>query len=170
MIIRTTCRTCQTHLVAYLHNQLSPRTRRRVGQHLSHCAACYGVYVGQRGLSQELAADLPRVGQATTPQLGRVWTAIQADMARPRTVPRRHVMRYTFAVAVLVLAVLLPWSLNTRQIALAVPSHPTVPLTETVTETPPSQVVMARATLTADVTNPAIPAAETPTADPNGAD
>ena len=156
------CHTCQSKLVPYLHRQLSPRLQRRVGSHLDECPVCYAAYIAQRELSSELSAGLSRLGQPNAPQLGRMWSAIQADMQRPRPVPRRATGRAGVALLILTLALLLPWSLDKQQVAHAVPDQPAAPAsTAGVTEAP---VTVAMVTPAAKVnsTNALIPPAKTP--------
>lgn len=132
---------------------------------MNGCARCYGLYRAQRDLSHELSVSLPRVGQPNVPQLGRMWAAIQADMQRPQRVVNRQLLtRSGVACLILVLSLLLPWSLNNQQVALAVPSQPAAPKMLSATNTPPLQVALAAATEAVDtrVTDSAIPAAETP--------
>jgi len=99
------------------------------------------------------------MGQPDAPQLNRVWTAIQADMNRPQPVIRRHSLRFSIAAVVLLVTLLLPWSLNTQQIALAVPSQPQ-PNATLVTPTAPTGDAATAITLSA--TDAAIPPAQTP--------
>jgi anti-sigma factor RsiW len=163
-MMRMNCCECQSHLVAYLDNQLPPRLRHRVGQHINTCANCYATYMVQRNVARDLAASLPRIGQPNAPQLGRMWTAVQADMHRPTPVANRQLLtRSGVACVILILVMLLPWSLNQGQIALAVPSLPATPALNDATDTP-SNNTEAAVVVALNVTHAAIPAAETPDA------
>lgn len=164
------CHECQRHLVGYLDHRLSPRLLWRMDQHLNGCAICYAAYIQRRDLTRDLQSSLPFVGQANSQQLGRVWTAIQADMAQPKpaisTSLSRQLTHYSVAALILTLAILLPWSLDKQPVALALPSAPAIAVTAEVTETPTS--VGTPVAMVIGATDPAIPAAQTPaTPSPN---
>jgi hypothetical protein len=160
------CHTCQTKIVPYLHQQLSPRLQRRVALHLDGCPVCYAAYLSQRELSSELGAGLKRIGQPDMPQMQRMWSAIHADMQRPQRVSRRPVGRYGVVLLIFMLALLLPWSLDKQGVAHAIPNMPAPATTASVTETP-LHVVMATPIASAKSTDAVIPAAQTP-ATPEG--
>ena len=151
------------------HTSLSPKMQRRVGQHLDTCPVCYAAYLAQRDLSSELSASLTRIGQPSVPQLGRMWSAIQTDIQRPRPVPRRSTGRYGVALLILVLALLLPWSLDQQPVVRAIPNHPVAPASTADVTAAPTLVAMATPVATVNSTYAKIPAAETP-ATPAGAD
>jgi predicted anti-sigma-YlaC factor YlaD len=143
-----TCHDCRAHLPGYIHRELSPLVRRRVGAHLDKCEACYAVYTSQREVARELTQQVPLIGQADAPRLGKIWSSIQVEMARPRRstlsrIPRRR----GFAIVILVLVLLLPslgfHALQQRQVAMALPVPPTP--TET-SERTSQAVAMATAT------------------------
>lgn len=158
-----TCHQCQPKLLAYVHHQLSDRASRRVARHLNDCPLCYAAWLEQRDLARDLAQSLPALGRPDAPQLGRVWLAIQADMARPRAVSRPPLARFGVACLVFVLALVLPWSLDKQQVALAVPSQPPAPaLTATLSVTRAPETALRGQTPTASKTEAVIPAAETP--------
>jgi anti-sigma factor RsiW len=160
-LMRITCHECQTHLVAYVHDELPMRARRRVAQHISRCDNCYALYAMERNLSNELRSTVPLVGQPNAPQLGRVWAAIQTDMGRSRPVMGGHQARFGLAFIILILALALPWTMDKRQVALALPPQPAARVVVAMTETPASD---ESASSPLSVTNAAIPAAETPNA------
>jgi anti-sigma factor RsiW len=160
-----TCRQCQSKLVAYVHNQLNGRARARVDRHLNECPVCYAAYLAQRDVAQELAHSLPVLGRPDAPQLGRMWLAIQADMNRPRRIARPNLARFGVACLVLVLALILPWSLDKQQVALAVPPQPSAPpltVSLNVTASPEGGTRLVPPTAAASSTEAVIPAAETP--------
>lgn len=134
------CRRCRADIPAYLHRELTPRRRRRFGQHLNQCAACYAVYRQMRDQDRDLSARLPRIGTADEPQLARIWRGIQADLRPAASTRALHWrMRYSVAVAVLATALVLPWLIQPRQ-ALALPLPPT-PHQHTITYTHTQRVV-----------------------------
>ncbi len=159
---RISCRECRSQLIGYVNQQVPHRMRQRIGAHLSECPMCYTEYVAQRHLSDELAFALPLLGQPKQPQLGRVWSAIQSEMNRPTPVARAPLTRYAVACLILALALVLPWSLDKQQVALAVPQQPAAPLVPGATEAASTEEPRAVATVAPNVTNAAIPAAETP--------
>ena len=156
----TSCHDCRNHLDAYLRGELSQRARRRVAQHLSQCPACYADYVSHRNLSQDIETSIRRQGQPNAAQLGRIWQSIQTDMNRPTPVASRIDMRYTVAIFMLMITLLLPWSLDTQPVAHALPLPPQPALSPTGT---PVRIVSATEVV-ARVTDPPIPPAETPVA------
>lgn len=122
--MRITCHECQAHLVAYINDEVKPRRRRAVAQHLDECGACYAAYREQRGLVSDLQLDLKRIGQPSTPQLDTMWAAIQANMRHARPIRRRFRRRYGLAVVLILLTLLRPWSLSTPQFAFALSLAP----------------------------------------------
>jgi anti-sigma factor RsiW len=164
-MIRTTCNDCRSHLIGYLHQQLSPRKRRQVAQHLQSCAACYADYIAQRDLARELTSSVPALGQPAAPDLSRVWIAIQRDMSRSDPVRRRYLGHYGIACLILALTLLLPWSLGQQHIALAVPRQPSAPAVLSVTEAAGAteEANMAEVAMVS-ATDAVIPPAETPSA------
>ncbi|MFO7320528.1 MAG: zf-HC2 domain-containing protein [Chloroflexota bacterium] len=160
-----TCTQCQPKLLAYVHNQLADSDRRRVARHLNDCPVCYAAYLAQREVAQELAGTIPSIGLPDSLQLNRMWLAIQSDMNRPRTIPRPQLARMGVACLVFVLALLLPWSLDKQQVALAVPPPPRAPVVTAslnVTASPESGRRALPPTAAASSTEAVIPAAKTP--------
>jgi anti-sigma factor RsiW len=156
------CHACQSKLVPYLHRQLSPRMQRRVGSHLDECPVCYAAYIAQRELSSELTAGLSRLGQPNAPQMTRLWAAIQADIQKPRPVPRRTTGRAGVALLILILALLLPWSLDKQPVAHAVPDQPAAPASTAAVTEAPAVVAMLTPEARVNSTYALIPPAETP--------
>lgn len=106
-----------------MHGELPPRARQRVDQHLNQCSSCAAFYVAQRQLVRDLEQTLPQIARTSTPQLNRIWADIQADMTRPRIIARPQT-RYGVAALILMLALLLPWSMDKQRGALALPLQP----------------------------------------------
>jgi anti-sigma factor RsiW len=150
-------------LPGYVARELSPKQRARVSRHLNACAECYGVYVKQRQLMQELASSVPRIG-VDPPRLDRIRAAVMAEMMTP-TRPRGRIdqARYSVVALALMIAVLLPWSMRAYPFGLPTPPQPE-------TLTPQGTAVVAAlptdtATLTATLQSnyaPAPGATETP--------
>jgi hypothetical protein len=132
-----TCKDCRMHLSGYIQRELPLPLRRRVGGHLDQCAACYGVYLREREMAQELTAQVPLIGRADEPRLGRIWTAVQAEMTRPRRSSLSQIPKRYGVVTVVLVLVLLPslgfQALQHRQMLLALPVPPTP--TETIERT-----------------------------------
>jgi anti-sigma factor RsiW len=138
-----TCRDCQSHLTAYLHGEVTPKMRRQIAQHLRQCPQCDALYASQRDLSQELAFALPRLGQPDAGQLQRIWGAVQAEQNHPSGTSWRHyAAQYGFAALLLMLALLIPWTLHSQQMALALPLPPVPQEAQVAVSTPPSHVAV----------------------------
>ena len=88
------CKKCQANLVAYLHHELSPKKRQQVSLHLDRCERCYGIYLQEQDVMQNLTQIVPLVGQAKKPTFDRVWTAIQRDIQEPHRSVRPYSTRY----------------------------------------------------------------------------
>ncbi|MFQ3566489.1 MAG: zf-HC2 domain-containing protein [Aggregatilineales bacterium] len=120
------CQTCRAHLPGYAARELPPRLRALVGAHLDACPACYGIYRRQRLLMGELEHTLPLVGQPDLAGLGRIWSAVQVEMKRPRPSAFQRVSKRQGATALLLLLVLLlPWSFDAPSMTRALPLLPT---------------------------------------------
>ncbi len=136
-----TCRRCRADIPAYIHRELPPRRRRRVHLHLNGCAACYAFYRNLRDVDAELRATIPLIGIADAPQLAQVWRGIQAEMRPQRPAYGHWRMRYSLAMVVLVLAVILPWRFSAEQVR-ALPTQPTPRVQTDTTEAIVSHVVV----------------------------
>lgn len=149
-VMGMSCHRCRTALTGYLHNELTPRARRAVDQHLNRCTACASVYVQQRRIAREFETGFTRIGQPGQARLSHLWTAIQAEInpARPttqptfsRTVIQPITVRYAFVVCVLMLVLVVPPLISHVPTVLALPDPPT-----------PPQTLIAARLLTADET------------------
>jgi anti-sigma factor RsiW len=129
------CRYCRANLDAFLDSTLAPRARRRVARHIDSCATCYDAYTRRRDLRRELQQGIPLVGRNHTPDFDRIWSAVRVEI--PRLQARRTRYRYGFAVLMLLLALLVPFTMGNHELTRAVPVPP-VPETEASTETPAS--------------------------------
>jgi anti-sigma factor RsiW len=159
--MRYTCRHCRAELTAYIHKQLSPRRRQRVGHHLNACADCYALYRQLRDVDRDLAASLPLVGQPGRQQLAGMWQGIQAQISAPRRTIPVFRLRYGVAMMLAVMSLVLPWTFN-RQAAYALPLPPTPAHTSRITNAPD---VIAIATADA----PTVGFVPTPTLEANDA-
>lgn len=147
MNMRLNCTDYRAYLPAYIERELSPLMRRRVGAHLDRCESCYTAYVQQREVSRELRQQVPLIGRADAPRLNRIWTAVQGEMACPRSSAFRRIpARYQITTIILVVGLLLPslgfQALRHGQVVMALPVPPTP--TET-TEKTSQAVAMATA-------------------------
>lgn len=142
-----TCQDCQAHLVAYLHNELSPHLRRRVAYHLDDCAACYVRYTQQRDLARELHNAVPLLGRDHTARVDRVWAAVQSELIQPRPTPLLMRARYGLMLLSLLLALLFPWALGGQRLTSAAPPTQPPPLlairTAEITEPGPQGTAIA---------------------------
>ena len=127
------CGECRSHLVAFLHGDVSPLLRRRVARHLDHCPACYSLYLQELDLMRDLKRNVPLIGQGHQPSFDAIWAAIQTDIVKPKpSLPRFH-MRYGLAMLALVTVFLVPLTLGNQNLTLASPPTQPVPLTQPAT-------------------------------------
>ncbi|MCA9906107.1 MAG: hypothetical protein KC547_19765, partial [Anaerolineae bacterium] len=103
---------------------------------------CYAYYRHLRDVDNDLRATLPLIGVADAPQLLRVWRGIQAEMRPARPAYGHWRMRYSLAMAMIVLAIALPWQFAAQQ-ARALPAQPTPRDLTDVTEAVVQHVAMA---------------------------
>jgi anti-sigma factor RsiW len=138
---------CKARMIAFLHGELPPGSRRRVARYIDECPKCYAEYVRQRSLQHELAHRLPSLGQPNPDQLDRIWAGIQAEMQpAPRHTPLAYIARYGLATLALVMALLVPLligGLDGPQITVTQP-RPADLATE-VTASPPEPTSVAAA-------------------------
>ena len=120
------CRQCRALLPGYIQRELNPRQRAFVSRHLSGCAECYVFYMTQKQLERDLTFSVPRIGGA--PRLDKMRTAIKAEMtqpaARPKARTKMYQARYSLAALMLMIALLLPWSIQNHSFALPTPPQP----------------------------------------------
>src|SRR5690606_990750 len=125
------CHDCRKLIPAYVSRELPTDMRRSVGAHLDGCEACYTIYLRQREVTHELVQQVPAIGRTSAPQLGKIWNAVQAEMALPRPSSWSRINRRQSIVTIaLVLALLVPslgyQALKQRSmLALPVPPTPT---------------------------------------------
>lgn len=124
------CSDCRSHLVAFLHGDVSPLLRRRVARHIDHCTACYSLYLQELDLMRDLKRTVPMIGQGHRPAFEAIWAEIQTDIVKPkRDLPRFH-MRYGLAALALVMVFLVPLTLGNQNLTLASPPTQPIPLTQ----------------------------------------
>lgn len=153
------CSDCRKQLVAYIHRELKPAQRRRIGQHLAQCDACYNAYTAQQHIAGDLSSELHLMPGVDRRGLNRMWMGIRSDLKNPRH--RRPALRRYSAMLILALSTLgLSWSLGQQTVVLALPAAPTVPLQTVQLPTPTAE--QPEATRVASATIPVIPPAETP--------
>ncbi len=144
------CRVCREHLPGYISRELTTAARSQVAEHIQTCNACYAVYVHQRELSSELSRTLPGLG-SPLPSLERIWAGVEAEMRAPK---RQSISleqaRYSLAVVLLVIALLLPWSIRAHQFNLPTPPTPAALNT-------PSTPAVVSAKTTSEITPPVQP-------------
>ena len=129
--MRFSCRQCRTLLPGYIQRELSPKQRTFVARHLTACAECYVFYTTQQQLERELAFAVPRMGGAP-PRLEKMRSIVMAEMVRSGAKPKSlrkpnaklYQARYSLAALILMIALLLPWSMQNRSFALPTPPQP----------------------------------------------
>ncbi|GEM_PF-1025557 len=136
-MMRMSCRKCRATLTGYIHNELTPRARRRVELHLNECRACSAHYMEQKRAARDFEIELSAIGSPNAQRLDRVWAAIQheiqpADRAAnqvawglPRLEINRITLRYGVAAFALVGVLMLPTLIDRRPSASALPNPPT---------------------------------------------
>jgi anti-sigma factor RsiW len=129
MMNSLSCHDSRKFIPAYVSRELPTSLRRRVGAHLDGCEACYTVYMRQRKVAHELVQQVPAIGRADAPRLGKIWNAVQAEMALPRPSSwSRMTRRHGIVTIALVLALLLPslgYQALQQRVAMALPVPPT---------------------------------------------
>lgn len=125
-----TCRHCRALLPGYIQRELTPKQRAWVSRHLNECDECYVAYRTQQQLVRELRSGIPRIGtRGESPPFDAMRAAVLARVAQPsqptRSMQRMGVdyARYSIAVLLLVVVLLLP--LSTRGQTFSVPTPPT---------------------------------------------
>ncbi len=125
-----TCRHCRALLPGYIQRELTPKQRVWVSRHLNECDECYVACMEQRQLVRELSTSIPRIGtRGESPPFDALRAAVLAQVAQPgkpaRSMQRMGVdyARYSIAVLLLVVVLLLP--LSTRGRTFNVPTPPT---------------------------------------------
>jgi uncharacterized C2H2 Zn-finger protein len=143
------CHYCKAHLQAYIDGELTPKSRRRISQHLDRCPACYSAYAQRRDFSRELQQAIPLVGQRGAPDFKQMWGAIQAELPQPQ--PRFYQARYGLALLAFTLMLIVPFTMGHRDISRMPPSPP-APELLTKHETPDVTEPVAYATVAASIT------------------
>ncbi len=139
-----TCRQCRAALYPYVRRELTPNKRRFVAQHLETCTTCYAEYRRIRAFEGDLGGALAQLGVPSPLQLAHVWAGVQTQIAAPNEGHGLHFrMRYGAALALLVVALVIPWLLHHQQ-SMTVPLPPT-PQTQTQLVTHPA-IIIAMAT------------------------
>ncbi len=167
-MMRLSCRQCRKLLPGYIGRELSPKQRERVSRHLNTCVECYVALSEQRQLVHELSYSLPRIGTgAQPPRLDKIRAGIMAEMRQPERpkISRARLMRtqarYSLVALILMIALMLPWSIQNRTFALPTPPQPETltPQGTAVVALPTEAAVTLTATLQSNYA-PATPTAE----------
>jgi hypothetical protein len=101
-------------LTAYVHDQLSRLERNRVAVHVRMCADCRDALRREERLAQDIARDMPRIGQLRRGQLSRLWPAIWLDFRTPRRLSH-WLPSYGVVLALMLLCAFVVSSLFTGQ-------------------------------------------------------
>ncbi|MEO8606745.1 MAG: zf-HC2 domain-containing protein [Chloroflexota bacterium] len=124
------CGECRSHLVAFLHGDVSPLLRRRVARHIDHCPACYSLYLQELDLMRDLKRHVPLIGKGHQPAFDAIWAEIQTDIVKPKpSLPQFH-MRYGLAMLALIMIFLVPLTMGNQNLTLASPPTQPVPLAQ----------------------------------------
>lgn len=118
------CRYTRARMNAFIHGELHLKARRRIARHLDGCTACHDRYVQQREVADQLSRRIVYLGQPRTPQLNRMWSAIQLETVSPLSSPRRDPRRYGLIALLLLLVVLFPWTMGNQNVPFTVPTQP----------------------------------------------
>ena len=139
-MFRLTCRYIQSRIPAFVDGELSVETRRFIGRHLDQCQDCKTRYMQQRDAIRHIEREMPTFVRPEQTMLNDVWSRIENDLqtvtpspeALAQPVAMRPKMRYGFAAAVFLLALMLPpVLLSSADGQTIVPSQPAPILTET---------------------------------------
>ena len=124
------CGECRSHLVDFVHGDVSPLLRRRVARHLDHCPACYNLYLQELDLINDLKRNVPLIGKGHQPSFDAIWAEIQTDIVKPKPrMPQFH-MRYGLAMLALVIVFLVPLTMGNQNLTLASPPTQPAPLAQ----------------------------------------
>ena len=131
--MRMSCRKCRTYLTGYVHNELTPRARRRVDAHLNECSACAAAYMHQQRTARDLGSAMRQVGQPNADRLGAIWAAVQAEIVTDTPpAPAKRVLSWDRAplshsavLLALVVAILIPTMLRSASVVAHLPDPPT---------------------------------------------
>lgn len=129
-VLSINCGECRSHLVAFLHSDVSSLLRRQVSRHLDQCPACYGLYMQELDLMRDLKREVPHIGAAHQPRFDQVWAAIQQDIVKPKANMPRFDFRYGVAMVALMMVFLVPFTMGNQSLALASPPPQPLPLTQ----------------------------------------
>ncbi|MFN8528204.1 MAG: zf-HC2 domain-containing protein [Anaerolineae bacterium] len=80
------CHQCRKYLTAYVNNELTPRARRRVDQHLNTCRECSSEYLLDRRTAADITDTLARIGVPSERQLSEIWASV-VDNLTPTAAP-----------------------------------------------------------------------------------
>jgi anti-sigma factor RsiW len=155
-----TCRDCRALLPVYLDRDLPRPDRSNVAAHLESCARCRAEYARQRDLQAGLRADLPGLGRLEPSRASVLWQAVQGELHTPRRVAWPISQRRMSAlVALLALALVLPWLLSPERLsALSLPLPPTPAVLDgQVTDAPASADTTAAVPIALQITPPSRP-------------
>jgi anti-sigma factor RsiW len=143
------CHDCRTQLQSYIDGELSLKARVRISRHLDRCPVCYNLYAQKRDFSRELQQVMPLVGQRGAPDFTKMWDAIQSEIPQPQ--PRFYQARYGLALLAFTLMLIMPFTMEHRDVSLTPPSPP-APALLAQHETPDVTEPVAVATVAASLT------------------
>lgn len=121
----STCASIRKQIIRYIDREVEAPLRREIARHLDTCNECYDFYLHQFDLQQELKHGLPRIGQQQDAELGRVWSAVQTELASTGFAARSSSPHYGIAAFFVTLAMIIQLMLGGQQVSLAAP--PTQP-------------------------------------------
>ena len=137
-------RYCKKRMTAFIHGELPPHVRRRIGRYIDECPDCYAEYLRQRELARDLERGLPSVGMPCVSQLDRIWAGVQAELSNtppPHRPARRYSFSYGMAVVLMAVMVVLPGAVAGQHARMNVPSQP-APELQVLQKTPTSQAAL----------------------------
>ncbi len=133
------CRQCRKYLTAYVNNELTPRARRRVDQHLNTCRGCSSEYLLDRRAAADITDALARIGAPSDRQLNEIWASVVDSLqpipsaapvvTRHSTEPRFHLgrgdLRYGAFALMLAFALIAPTMFLQGTVHAQIPDPPT---------------------------------------------
>jgi hypothetical protein len=116
-MFRIRCRYTQARMTAYIKKDLPAFQRRYMARHIDKCPHCHALHRQQASIAKELEIELPRLGTPTRPQLDKMWSNIQTQLANPPIIQTPHTRWQYGMVAVMMLVLLtVPFMVGSRNL------------------------------------------------------
>jgi anti-sigma factor RsiW len=87
---KLTCYYVGRRFDAYRKREVSVRERRYIASHMATCPSCKATYAETNAFRSDMERDLSSFGQATRPQMTRMWLNIHREMQLTEAPPRSY--------------------------------------------------------------------------------